>query len=102
MAVDIRHVVVPMLENRSCDCMPGWLYPQNEGFDGSDDSETNNWHRSYGTQQEFQAWVDPSLTAWAVMAAATIPAAARPPARRAAPGRVRPQLFRVPASIVSP
>ena len=32
--MDIRHVVVLMLENRSFDCMLGMLYPNSEDFDG--------------------------------------------------------------------
>jgi phospholipase C len=67
MAMDIRHVVVLMLENRSFDCMLGRLYPKSAAFDGIDGSETNTWHKPDGSQQEFQAWADPTLTARTVM-----------------------------------
>src|SRR5579859_6478035 len=65
--MDIRHVVVLMLENRSFDCMLGRLYPKSAAFDGIDGSETNVWHKPDGTQQEFQAWTDPTLTARTVV-----------------------------------
>ncbi len=32
--MDIKHVVVLMLENRSFDCMLGKLYPSGPAFDG--------------------------------------------------------------------
>lgn len=65
--MDIRHVVVLMLENRSFDCMLGRLYPKSAAFEGIDGSETNVWHRPDGTQQEFQTWADPNLTARTVV-----------------------------------
>src|ERR1700722_3455613 len=65
--MDIRHVVVLMLENRSFDCMLGRLYPKSAAFDGIDGSETNVWHKQDGSQQEFQAWADPTLTARTVV-----------------------------------
>ena len=64
--MDIRHVVVLMLENRSFDCMLGMLYPNSEKFDGLIGTETNTWHKPDGTQQDIQVWKDPALTAQTV------------------------------------
>ncbi len=61
--MDIRHVVVLMLENRSFDCMLGNLYPSGPGFDGLRGNERNIWHRPDGSQQVIEVWQDPSLTA---------------------------------------
>ncbi len=43
--MDIKHVVVLMLENRSFDCMLGMLYPSGEAFDGLTGTEQNIWHK---------------------------------------------------------
>src|SRR5579862_6920636 len=40
--MDIKHVVVLMLENRSFDCMLGKLYPSDGTFDGLTGQETND------------------------------------------------------------
>jgi phospholipase C len=64
--MDIRHVVVLMLENRSFDCMLGMLYPRSEAFDGLIGTEFNTWHKPDGTQQNIQVWNDPTLTAQTV------------------------------------
>lgn len=64
--MDIRHVVVLMLENRSFDCMLGMLYPSSVGFDGLTGAEMNAWHKPDGSQQHIQVWVDPALTAQTV------------------------------------
>ena len=42
--MDIAHVVVVMLENRSFDCMLGRLYPGRPDFDGLTGRETNRWN----------------------------------------------------------
>jgi phospholipase C len=64
--MDIRHVVVLMLENRSFDCMLGMLYPNSATFDGLIGTEFNTWHKPDGTQQDIQVWKDPALTAQTV------------------------------------
>jgi len=64
--MDIRHVVVLMLENRSFDCMLGMLYPNSDNFDGLIGTEFNPWHKPDGTQQNIQVWKDPALTAQTV------------------------------------
>src|ERR1700712_4432963 len=61
--MEIRHVVVLMLENRSFDCMLGMLYPNSEAFNGLIGTESNTWHKPDGTQQNIQVWKDPVLTA---------------------------------------
>ncbi|MBV8522298.1 MAG: phospholipase [Acetobacteraceae bacterium] len=61
--MDIRHVVVLMLENRSFDCMLGMLYPNSEDFDGLIGTESNIWHKPDGSQLPIQVWKDPTLTA---------------------------------------
>lgn len=61
--MDIQHVVVLMLENRSFDCMLGRLYPSGSQFDGLTGSETNIWHKPDGTQQVVAVWNDPTLSA---------------------------------------
>ncbi len=61
--MDIRHVVVLMLENRSFDCMLGMLYPNSEAFEGLIGTESNIWHKPDGNQQNIQVWKDPALTA---------------------------------------
>jgi phospholipase C len=63
--MDIRHVVVLMLENRSFDCMLGRLYPKSAAFDGLSGDETNLWHRP-GEPQTIAVWNDPTATAQAL------------------------------------
>ncbi|WP_158931085.1 alkaline phosphatase family protein [Acidisphaera sp. S103] len=46
--MDIKHVVVLMLENRSFDSMLGMLSPHSETFDGLTGSERNIWHKADG------------------------------------------------------
>ena len=60
--MDIRHVVVLMLENRSFDCMLGMLYPSDDRFDGLTGTESNIWHQAGGSRQ-IQVWKDPTLDA---------------------------------------
>jgi phospholipase C len=64
--MDIRHVVVLMLENRSFDIMLGMLYQSGPGFDGLNGTEANIWHRPDGTAEPIQVWRDPSLSSKAV------------------------------------
>jgi phospholipase C len=61
--MDIRHVVVLMLENRSFDCMLGRLYPKSTEFDGLDGVESNIWHKPDGDAAEILVWNDPTATA---------------------------------------
>lgn len=56
MAIDIEHVVVLMLENRSFDCILGRLYPQDPDFRGLTLHESNHYGMTYGV------WNDPNLT----------------------------------------
>lgn len=58
----IEHVVVLMLENRSFDCMLGWLYRDRPDFDGLRGDEANPWHHDDGTEQQVPVWNDGSLT----------------------------------------
>jgi phospholipase C len=44
MVMDIAHLVVLVLENRSFDCMLGRLYPDRGDFDGLKGQETNRWN----------------------------------------------------------
>jgi phospholipase C len=64
--MEIKHVVVLMLENRSFDCMLGMLYPNSAGFDGLIGTESNIWHKPDGSRQPIQIWQDPALTAQTV------------------------------------
>jgi phospholipase C len=64
--MDIKHVVVLMLENRSFDCMLGMLYQSGDKFDGLTGTELNTWHKPDGSQQDIQVWKDPTLDAKAV------------------------------------
>ena len=64
--MDIRHVVVLMLENRSFDCMLGMLYQNSEQFAGLIGTEFNTWHKPDGSRQDIQVWKDPALTALTV------------------------------------
>ena len=57
--MDIRHVVVLMLENRSFDSMLGMLYQSGAGFDGLTGNESNIWHKPDGSQQAIGVWTDP-------------------------------------------
>lgn len=66
--MDILHVVVLMLENRSFDCMFGTLQTRLAGIDGLSGHESNTWHAPNG-QVQIPVWNDPSLTS----ATATIP-----------------------------
>jgi phospholipase C len=61
--MDIRHVVVLMLENRSFDSMLGRLWPGRADFDGLSGQETNARHVAGQPVQTFQVWTDPTLTA---------------------------------------
>lgn len=58
----IDHVVVLMLENRSFDCMLGWLYPDRPDFDGIPQGASNPWHRDDGTVEHIPAWNDGTLS----------------------------------------
>jgi phospholipase C len=66
--MDILHVVVLMLENRSFDCLFGKLQAQITGIDGLPDNASNVWHGPNGPT-EVPAWNDPALTS----TSATIP-----------------------------
>ena len=97
--MDIAHVVVLMLENRSFDSMLGRPRPASAAFDGLPDGWANTWHDPPNPAQTVPAWNDPALTA----ATATIPDPDRGelhrhrgadpgPVPRCADGRVRRQL----------
>jgi len=58
----IEHVVVLMLENRSFDCMLGWLYRDRPDFDGLHGGESNPWHRPDGSIVNIGVWNDGTLT----------------------------------------
>jgi phospholipase C len=60
--MDIKHVVVLMLENRSFDSMLGMLYASGDGFDGLRGTEQNVWHKPGGLQQTFTVWKSPDFT----------------------------------------
>jgi phospholipase C len=61
--MDIKHVVVLMLENRSFDSMLGTLYQSSETFDGLTGTEQNTWHRMDGSPPEQVAvWKSPAGT----------------------------------------
>lgn len=64
--IDIQHVVVLMLENRSFDCMLGMLHQSGADFDGLTGTEFNTWHRPDGPPENIQVWKDPTLDAKAV------------------------------------
>jgi phospholipase C len=59
----IEHVVVLMLENRSFDCMLGWLYRDRPDFDGLTGNESNPWHREDGSVEQIPVWNDGTLCA---------------------------------------
>lgn len=50
-----------MLENRSFDCMMGYLYSKSEAFDGLDGSERNPWHRLDGSVEDVRVWNSPAI-----------------------------------------
>src|SRR5216684_2291428 len=54
--MDISHVVVLMLENRSFDCMLGRLYPDRPDFDGLTGREVNQWNG-----RDVPVWSTPSM-----------------------------------------
>ncbi|HEY4043623.1 MAG TPA: alkaline phosphatase family protein [Rhodopila sp.] len=61
--MDIKHVVVLMLENRSFDSMLGMLYPSGTRFDGLTGTEQNTWHKLDGTgSEQISVWKAPDLT----------------------------------------
>jgi phospholipase C len=68
--MDIKHVVVLMLENRSFDSMLGMLYQSGDTFDGLTGTEQNTWHNPDGSPpQAIPVWKSPVMTP----AAACIP-----------------------------
>jgi phospholipase C len=68
--MDIKHVVVLMLENRSFDSMLGMLYAAGDTFDGLTGTEQNTWHSPNGAPPErIAVWKSPEMTP----AAACIP-----------------------------
>jgi phospholipase C len=70
IGMDIEHVVVLMLENRSFDSVLGTLYPPSDRFDGLTGEESNSWTKPGGPPQEpIRVWKSDSLTP----AAACIP-----------------------------
>jgi len=60
--MDIKHVVVLMLENRSFDSMLGMLYASDNTFDGLTGTEQNIWHKPGGLTQPVQVWKSPDFT----------------------------------------
>jgi phospholipase C len=60
--VDIKHVVVLMLENRSFDSMLGMLYASTDSFDGLTGTESNIWHKPGGLEQPVQVWKAADMT----------------------------------------
>ena len=69
MAMDIAHVVVLMLENRSFDCMLGRLYPGRADFDGLTGRESNPWNG-----KDVQVWSSPTMDSQAACIPAPDPA----------------------------
>ena len=68
--MDIEHVVVLMLENRSFDSLLGMLYPSGDHFDGLTGTEQNIWHNPDNVSpEEISVWKSPAMTP----AAACIP-----------------------------
>jgi phospholipase C len=62
--MDIRHVIVLMLENRSFDSMLGMLYQSGDRFDGLTGTEQNSWHKADGSPPEqVPVWKSPAMTA---------------------------------------
>lgn len=66
--MDVQHVIVLMLENRSFDSMLGRLRPVSPAFDGLTGRETNIWHQP-GGDAPIAAWSSAAMDA----ATATIP-----------------------------
>ena len=60
--MDIKHVVVLMLENRSFDGMLGMLHPNSDRFDGLTGTEQNTWHRTDGSSEQIAVWTSPAMT----------------------------------------
>lgn len=60
--MDIKHVVVLMLENRSFDSMLGMLYASDDSFDGLTGTEQNTWHKPGGLAQSVPVWKSPDFT----------------------------------------
>lgn len=67
--MDILHVVVLMLENRSFDCVFGKLQTKLTGIDGLSGNESNIWQKAPGGPSKIGVWNDPTLTS----VTATIP-----------------------------
>jgi phospholipase C len=60
--MDIKHVVVLMLENRSFDSMLGMLYAKSDDFDGLDGTEQNVFHNPDGSDpQTIPVWKSPVM-----------------------------------------
>jgi len=59
--MDLAHVVVLMLENRSFDSMLGKLHDAAPGFDGLTGDESNIWHRTH-SEQPVGVWNDPGMS----------------------------------------
>ena len=76
--MDIRHIVVLMLENRSFDCMLGMLYPKSAGFDGLSGTETDIWHKPGSAPQPILVWNDPTVSAKALCIPDPDPASCSP------------------------
>ena len=51
-----------MLENRSFDCMLGWLYRDRPDFAGLRGDESNPWHREDGAIERIPVWNNGDLT----------------------------------------
>ena len=60
--MNIKHVVVLMLENRSFDSMLGMLYQSDDRFDGLTGTEQNIWHKPGGLRQPVPVWKSPEMT----------------------------------------
>lgn len=61
--MDIKHVVVLMLENRSFDRMLGMLYQSGDKFNGLTGTEFNIWHKPGGSHQDIAVCKAPVLDA---------------------------------------
>jgi phospholipase C len=59
--MNLAHIVVLMLENRSFDSMLGKLHDATAGFDGLTGNEGNVWHQAEG-EQPVPVWNEPGLT----------------------------------------
>jgi phospholipase C len=60
--MDIKHIVVLMLENRSFDSMLGMLYPSGDQFDGLTGTEQNTWHKAGSPPEPIAVWKSPEMT----------------------------------------